>query len=134
MASTMRERWPGDRPGTWSMAKPAVASGIAMFMTWRPEPRAPSARKVSRDLEVSVRASRRMASACCRLIPSVSTSLFLSKAVHPRQFKARCVAHCIVAAANAPGVISAALILSFWVRYRRDTVLKRVGWSLLLAG
>jgi len=37
-----------------------------------------------------------------------------------------------VAATTVSGVISAALILSFWVRYRRDTVLKRVGWSLLL--
>ena len=29
-------------------------------------------------------------------------------------------------------MISAALILSLWVCYRRDTILKRLGWSLVL--
>ena len=37
-----------------------------------------------------------------------------------------------VAAATVAGLISAALILSLWVRHRRDTILKRLGWSLVL--
>jgi hypothetical protein len=37
-----------------------------------------------------------------------------------------------IVAATLSGVISATLILSLWVRHRRDTVLKRLGWSLVL--
>ena len=37
-----------------------------------------------------------------------------------------------VTAATASGLISVALILALWVRHRRDTVLKRLGWSLVL--
>src|SRR5664280_2339609 len=36
IASTMRDLWSGERPGTWSIAKPAAASGIWMFTTGRP--------------------------------------------------------------------------------------------------
>ena len=37
-----------------------------------------------------------------------------------------------IAAATLSGLISAVLILSLWVRHRRDTVLKRLAWSLVL--
>lgn len=36
------------------------------------------------------------------------------------------------AAATVAGLIGAALILSLWVRYPRDAVLKRFFWSLVL--
>ena len=37
-----------------------------------------------------------------------------------------------IAATTVSGLISAALILFLWVRHRRDTVLKRLFWSLVL--
>lgn len=37
-----------------------------------------------------------------------------------------------IAAATLSGLISAVLILTLWVRYRHDHVLKRLGWSLVL--
>ena len=37
-----------------------------------------------------------------------------------------------IAAATLSGLISVALIVSLWVRYRHDHVLKRLGWSLVL--
>jgi hypothetical protein len=37
-----------------------------------------------------------------------------------------------IAAATISGLISAALILSLWVRYRYDHLLKRLLWSLVL--
>ena len=37
-----------------------------------------------------------------------------------------------IAATSVAGLISAALILSLWLRHRRDHLLKRLGWSLVL--
>jgi len=37
-----------------------------------------------------------------------------------------------IVAATVSGMISAALILSLWVRSRHDHLLKRLGWSLVL--